>query len=213
MDASIWVTSVPIDPPPSQSTTKMTVIKTRVAPEFKVRFNNAAKAMGLTESEFLRRAAEAALADIAASAGIEQGPGIAAGAVVELAPENAAGAQVTVRLAQFLLDGVKVRANSHGMSMSRWIASMIQSNLTRHPVVTEPQILALREHGRELAAIGRNLNQIARSMNFSNSVNPGSFTKEWMPMNRLDEVIDAIDAGMLIVSIVVRTSQEVWRID
>ena len=67
----------------------MTVLKTRVAPEFKARFNNAAKAMGLTESEFLRRAAEAALANIAASAGIEQGPGIAAGAVVELAPENA----------------------------------------------------------------------------------------------------------------------------
>ena len=90
---------------------------------------------------------------------------------------------------------------------------MIQSNLTRHPVVTVPQILALREHGRELAAIGRNLNQIARSMNFSNNVHPGSFTKEWMPMNRLDEVIGAIDAGMSIVSIVVKTSKEVWSVD
>ena len=191
----------------------MPFIETRVRPEFKARFTAAAHAQGLTESAFMRQIAEAALADIAVSAGIEQGPGIAAGAVVELAPENAEVAQVTIRMAQFLLDGVKARAKAHEMSTSRWIVSMIQSNLTRHPVVTVPQILALREHGRELAAIGRNLNQIARSMNFSNSVQPGSFTKEWMPMNRLDEVIGSINAGMSIVSVVVRTSKEIWSVD
>lgn len=191
----------------------MPFIETRVRPEFKARFTAAAHAQGLTGSAFLRQIAEAALADIAASAGIKQRPGIAAGAVVELAPENAASAQVTVRMAQFLLDGVKVRAKAYEMSTSRWIVSMIQSNLTRHPVVTVPQVLALREHGRELAAIGRNLNQIARSMNFSNSVQPGSFTKEWMPMNRLDEVIGSINAGMSIVSVVVRTSKEIWSVD
>lgn len=191
----------------------MPFIETRVRPEFKARFTAAAHAQGLTESAFLRQIAEAALAAIAANAGIEQGPGIAAGAVVELAPENAASAQVTIRMAQFLLDGVKARAKAHEMSTSRWIVSMIQSNLTRHPVVTVPQILALREHGRELAAIGRNLNQIARSMNFANSINPGSFTKEWMPMNRLDEVIGSIDKGMLIISVVVKTSNGVWSVD
>ena len=181
----------------------MTELRARVEPEFKARFNDLAKAKGLTESQFLRQAVEAAMAD----------PAAGAAAVIELDPENAAGAQVTVRMAQFLLVGVKRRAKAHGMSVSRWIASLIQSNLTRHPVVTVPQILALREHGRELAAIGRNLNQIARSMNFANSINPGSFTKEWMPMNRLGEVIGSIDKGMSIISVIVRTSQEVWSVD
>ena len=191
----------------------MTKLYARVTPEFKAIFNKVAESKGLTESEFLRQVMRAAVADSVADAGIEQGPGIAAGAVVELDPENAATAQVTIRMAQFLLDGVKARAKAHEMSTSRWIVSMIQSNLTRHPVVTVPQILALREHGRELAAIGRNLNQIARSMNFSNSINPGSFTKEWMPMNRLDEVIGSIDKGMSIISVVVRTSNKVWSVD
>lgn len=191
----------------------MTKLYARVTPEFKAIFNKVAESKGLTESEFLRQVMRAAVADSVADAGIEQEPETAAGAVVELAPENAASAQVTIRMAQFLLDGVKARAKAHEMSTSRWIVSMIQSNLTRHPVVSAPQILALREHGRELAAIGRNLNQIARSMNFANSINPGSFTKEWMPMNRLDEVIASIDAGMSIISVVVRTSKEVWSVD
>ena len=191
----------------------MTKLYARVTPEFKAIFNKVAESKGLTESEFLRQVMRAAVADSAAGASIEKEPRTAAGAVVELDPENAATAQVTIRMAQFLLDGVKARAKAHEMSTSRWIVSMIQSNLTRHPVVTTPQILALREHGRELAAIGRNLNQIARSMNFANSINPGSFTKEWMPMNRLDEVIGSIDKGMSIISVVVRTSKEVWSVD
>lgn len=191
----------------------MTVLKTRVAPEFKVIFNNLAKAKGLTESQFLREVSEAAVANMAAGAGVEQGLGIAAGAVVELVPDNAATAQVTVRMAQFLLDGVKARAEAHEMSVSRWIAALVQSNLTNYPVVKDSDGLALEANERQLAALGRNLNQIAKSMNFANSVQPGSFTKEWMPMNRLNHVEAAIESTRLVIRALVRTSGDVWRIE
>ena len=38
-------------------------------------------------------------------------------------------------------------------------------NLNREPVLTESEIQALRTSNRELAAIGRNLNQIAKVLN------------------------------------------------
>ena len=181
----------------------MTVLKTRVAPEFKARFNNAAKAMGLTESEFLRRAAEAAMANPAAGA-------IPAAA---LDPDDAATAQVTIRMANFLLKAVKARAKANEMAPSRWITALVQSNVTQYPVVKVSDGLALEANERQLAALGRNLNQIAKSMNFANSVNPGSFTKEWMPMNRLDHVQADIENTRLVIRELVRTSGNVWKIN
>ena len=181
----------------------MTVLKTRVAPEFKARFNNAAKAMGLTESEFLRRAAEAAMA----------GPAAGAIPAAALDPDDAALVQVTIRMANFLLKAVKARAKANEMAPSRWITALVQSNVTQYPVVKVSDGLALEANERQLAALGRNLNQIAKSMNFANSVNPGSFTKEWMPMNRLDHVQADIENTRLVIRALVRTSGNVWKID
>lgn len=70
-----------------------------------------------------------------------------------------------LRIASFLKTEVKQRAAREGMSSSEWVAALIQSVVTAEPVLTEREAEAVRFANRELAAVGRNLNQIARAMN------------------------------------------------
>lgn len=53
------------------------------------------------------------------------------------------------------------------MTVPRWLAALAQSNLTKEPVMTELEVVALRAVSRELNAIGRNVNQIAKALNMA----------------------------------------------
>jgi hypothetical protein len=79
-------------------------------------------------------------------------------------PEEIQACRITIRLPRFLLEQVKHHAGQKGMSTNRWIASLIQSALLSIPVMTETEVSALRECNYQLMAIGRNLNQITRSI-------------------------------------------------
>jgi hypothetical protein len=72
---------------------------------------------------------------------------------------------LSVRLFTFLADAVRERGAHKGMTASRWMAALIQSHLTREPVLDDKKIEILRASNNELRMIGRNLNQIARAMN------------------------------------------------
>ena len=72
---------------------------------------------------------------------------------------------------------VKKRAAIEGMSSSEWVASLIQTVLMHEPVLTEKEIEVVSFANRELAAVGRNLNQIARSMNRAELIGV-NFTKD-----------------------------------
>lgn len=48
---------------------------------------------------------------------------------------------------------------------TRWATAVLRAALHREPVLTDSEIAALRESNRQLAAIGRNLNQVARALN------------------------------------------------
>lgn len=58
----------------------------------------------------------------------------------------------------------KVREEGYS-NKTRWATSVILSALHRDPVLTNDEIQVLRESNRELAAIGRNLNQVSRKIN------------------------------------------------
>jgi hypothetical protein len=51
------------------------------------------------------------------------------------------------------------------MSATRWVASLVQSNLLKVPVMTSEELRILEHCTSELSAIGRNLNQVARVLN------------------------------------------------
>jgi hypothetical protein len=106
-----------------------------------------------------------------------------------------------VRLAAFLLEDVKKRAKARGMAPSRWIASLVQSNVTRLPVLTEDELAAVLAANRELAAIGRNINQIARTLNE---------TFHETERVRLDTLADVIADNRQAIRELVRASKQAW---
>ncbi|MGO1845616.1 MAG: plasmid mobilization relaxosome protein MobC [Halomonas sp.] len=74
--------------------------------------------------------------------------------------------QVNIRLNDDGLAVLDVKAQSEGYrTRVGWTTAVVLAALHREPVLTDAEVSALRESNRELAAIGRNLNQVARALN------------------------------------------------
>ena len=174
----------------------MPVLKTLVEPGTKVRFRSMAKARGLSESELLR-------AVILAVTGEDDGPD----QPIEPDAEKADTSRMTVRMPRFLMEGTKARAKSKGMAPSRWVTALVQSHLTRQPVMCDDELAGLLASNRELAAIGRNLNQIARALN------EAFHETERMKLEKLAELRHVITENRLAVRELVRASQNAWEAD
>lgn len=180
----------------------MPVLKTLVEPEIKTRFRNIAKARGLSESELLRAVVLAATDQ---SKDTDQ--------PIQPDAEKAESDRMTVRMPRFLMEATKVRAKAKGMAPSRWVTALVQSNLTGKPVMSNAELEGLQASGRELVAIGRNINQIAKSINQANVIHPGAFEKEWLPLIKLTELSQAITENRAAIRALVRASQNAWKAD
>jgi len=74
--------------------------------------------------------------------------------------------QINIRLTENNLSILDQRAKEEGyQNRTKWTTAVVLAALNHEPVLTENEINALRESNRELAALGRNLNQIARALN------------------------------------------------
>jgi hypothetical protein len=58
-------------------------------------------------------------------------------------------------------------ASARGLKRSAYLGGLFRAQATREPYFSEDEIGALREANRQLAAIGRNVNQIAKALNTS----------------------------------------------
>ncbi len=113
--------------------------------------------------------------------------------------------KITVRLPGFLKKRVVVRAKLLKMGTGRWVGAFIQSNLMRQPVMTDRELQALEASTRELTAIGRNINQIARALNEAH------FQTERVRLDRLAELSEAIQKLRGDIRSLVRASRNAWR--
>ncbi len=95
---------------------------------------------------------------------------------------------VDFRLPKFLLREVRSRADTEGMKTAQWISLLIQSVLMNAPVLTDKEIEVVSWANRELAAVGRNLNQIARSMNRAELVGENFKKDEVLTLEGIREV-------------------------
>lgn len=138
-------------------------ISTRTDDVTKAAFKAVAKKRRKTESKLLD---EFVASVIGASQAIEEVAMEEPGSV-EPSAVGAELGRLNIRPPAFILDGIKERAKWKEMSANRWVVALLQSHLTGKPVVTDYEIAALKSSARELAAIGRNLNQIARALNES----------------------------------------------
>lgn len=109
------------------------------------------KANGLRESDMLRRMIQR----------------VAGGAVtLDGCEGETRSCKLTIRLSPTQDRRLAERAKEEGYcSRTSWVTAMVLAELHKEPVLTDAEISALRESNRELAAIGRNLNQVARALN------------------------------------------------
>ena len=90
-------------------------------------------------------------------------------------PENKVQKQSKKAVVSFRVsdeDRTKIfeRSASEGYNVpSQWARSVIKYALNSDPILPDNAVYALRESNRQLAAIGRNLNQIARVLNTDHS--------------------------------------------
>jgi hypothetical protein len=117
--------------------------------------------------------------------------------------------QTSIRLPGFLTDKVKERAKYKGMSVGRWLAGLVQSNLACEPVLNEREVILVRAMNRQLAAIGRNVNQIARALNMDTH----SAERSQVDLNILKEVPASIELARKVITRLIRNTQRGWVAD
>lgn len=101
-------------------------------------------------------------------------------------------------------EAIKERADFERCSSRRWIVDAIRVGLTREAQFSMPEIDALGESNYQLLALGRNLNQIARSLN------EGRY--EPVTIERIEALSQLIRKHTEVVSSAIRASLERWSI-
>lgn len=177
-------------------TTNNKTIICRVDEPTKQAFSDIAKHHGLTESEYLRTIVLNEINKPSDTPKLK---------TTEAKHNNIEMSYLKIRLPKFLINAAKEKANAHGMVTTRWIKSLVQSNLIQTPVLFDNLLLAVKESNRELAAVGNNLNQIARKLNES------SFNTDQVKIEKLEEVNHAVQLLRAELKNLIRISQDAWK--
>ena len=127
----------------------------RVDPDTKERIKKLASHEGVSEADLVRRLIDVGLG----TAQVIREP------TLPSSPEGYQRKKITLTMPAFIVDLAKERADQKKMSLSRWIASLVQGSVFQPPVLTTTELKYLNESNRQIRAIGVNLNQIARAFN------------------------------------------------
>jgi len=176
-----------------ESELKLASIIARVLPEDKAKFQRVAKAGKMKESELLRSMIQVVLDESEQPKTSEPEQ-----------QEEAEPQRIMLRLPAFLMTATKKAAKAKWMVPGRYVSALVQSNLMADPVMTEAEVLALQASNRELAAIGRNLNQIAKALNES------FYETDRLKMETLKELTQAIKSNQQEIRALVRATKRGW---
>jgi hypothetical protein len=135
--------------------TSNTHLQTWVSREFKEHFGRVAKAQGLSESALLRRLLENMVVPAREPDDLEITP-------VEELPS---ARRVSVRLRADNLLLLRERARARSLPASTYISYLVRSHLRGQAPLPNAELAVLKRSVAEICAIGRNINQIARSVN------------------------------------------------
>ena len=144
------------------------VIKTRVSPDTKARVSEEAQRELLTESLWLRRVVDAALARAPASG--DRLSRRAGDGILNEGPRHGqrrdaadtARKRLYVRLRHDDRLILQERAEGRGMPASTYVAALVRAHLRVLAPLPREELAALKRSIAELGSLGRNLNQIAR---------------------------------------------------
>lgn len=73
--------------------------------------------------------------------------------------------QISFRLTPSEYVALSARAKTEGYRPTHWLIALIRVQLTRQPSLSDPERQAVAHSTKQLLALGRNLNQIARAVN------------------------------------------------
>ena len=158
------------------------VLKTRVPPDVKLQAKAIADREFLSEAAWLKRVVVREIRSCNGANGNGQEPCRAASGL------NSSGKPVFVRLRnedRLLLDA---RAEARGMRPATYASVLLRSHLCKLTPLPKDELLALKRSIGELAAIGRNINQIARAVNEGGKA-PGSVREEFRAMLKICEAL------------------------
>lgn len=114
----------------------------------------------------------------------------------------------TVGLPDFVIKGVTKRAGLYGLNPTVYIRSLLAANLTHRPILVKNQVDELRAANRELASIGRNLNQIAKTMNQAVDLK----VRDRVNYQHIVELRAGIEKQKEAIYKMVAESNNVWRV-
>jgi hypothetical protein len=177
-------------------TTKDAHLFTRVQPDVRAAFERRAKAKGLKPSELMRRLV---LAEI--------GQGAAGDSEVLRISGDTKMTRMVMHLPVQLKAAIEDRAKTKGMTAARWTASLAQSNLMKLPVMSDKEVNALLALNRELAAVGRNVNQIAKQLNSAVDL----IEKSRVDLAGIDRLQKDIELTRKVVRSLMLRSQQSWE--
>lgn len=175
---------------------KLKQLSAWVKADIKTAFASIAQAQGNTESELLKLIVEVFLkknppTDVAA---------------LPLTDKERKTDKVSVRFTPTEGEAITALAKNRGMKRSSYLAAIFRTHLTKRPYFPETELLALREANQELAAIGRNINQIAKVLNASLDKNDIAKAIELEAMKKL------IDNHREYVKSFIRSNIESWGV-
>ncbi len=163
-------------------------VKARLPVDLKRRVKALSERQLLSESAWLKRLVvrEVQAADDANALGSETVVGACAKRSKETAERRHARVYVRLRKDDWLL--LEARAATRDMRPATYVSALTRSHLRQLAPLPKDELIALRRSISELAAIGRNLNQIARSANEGGGL-PGSAREDFRAMLKVCEAL------------------------
>ncbi|ELU1680204.1 plasmid mobilization relaxosome protein MobC [Vibrio parahaemolyticus] len=132
---------------------KQEVVKTRLSETEKKAWQGFCRANNLSESDMLRRVIQRISNETVSI----DSPGL---------NYDKKARKITIRLTEYEDRKLIERAEKEGYTTrTKWTTAVVQSALHKAPILSNHEINVLRESNRELAAIGRNLNQVVKALN------------------------------------------------
>ena len=86
----------------------------------------------------------------------------------EIKPFSGQSNRIEIRLDQSDLEPLQERAQAEQMTVNGYIRFLVQNAVAQEPLLTTREVEALYQSNAQLLRIGRNINQIAKSLNTSN---------------------------------------------
>lgn len=84
-------------------------------------------------------------------------------------------------------------SNARGMKPSAYLSNLFVVHSTQSPVFSKAELAAVREAAKELAALGRNVNQIAKAINITDEE---IYQVKKLELQELSAQLNAIRAGL-----------------